>query len=302
MAGAVRAVAVGAQQPVLLGERERLLGAAGLGERVQRARLGQQALAQGGECRRVLRVEASYAVGPGVQAAQHLLGVPVAQRLGQRTDLRAIAPGGGEPGDRGRRPCGQPPDQVGEHRSGLDRRQLVGVADQHQPRIGAHRLQQPRHHRERDHRGLVDHDDVVGQGVAAVVPEAGRGVRAPAQQTVHRRRGEPLQAPPVLGVETRPGSLLRLADRLQQPGGRLAGRSGQGDPQLAGVGAGRRLRRQHGQQARDGRGLAGAGAAGEDGGPLLRRGERDGALVGRPRAGEEPFGMGGQERRVDLRR
>ena len=71
----------------------------------------------------------------------------------------------------------QPLHEVGEHRPGLDRGELVGVADQDQPGLGPHRLEQPGHHRQRDHRGLVDHDDVVRQPVVAVVAEARRGVR-----------------------------------------------------------------------------------------------------------------------------
>jgi hypothetical protein len=48
---------------------------------------------------------------------------------------------------------------IGKHRPGLDRRQLIGVADQHQACARAYGIEQPRHHRERDHRHLIhDHD------------------------------------------------------------------------------------------------------------------------------------------------
>ena len=59
-------------------------------------------------------------------------------------------------------------DDVAEHGAGLDRGQLLGVADEDQAGVGADRLEQPGHQRERHHGGLVDHDDVVGQPVEAV--------------------------------------------------------------------------------------------------------------------------------------
>ena len=121
-------------------------------------------------------------------------------------------------------------DEVGEHGTGLDRRQLVGVADQHQPGVGAHRLEQPGHHRQRDHRGLVDDDHVVGQPVGAVVAEPDAAVGSPAQQPVQRRGLQARQAVAVGGVRQ---AGRRLPHGLLQPGGRLAGRGGQGDPGCA---------------------------------------------------------------------
>ena len=56
--------------------------------------------------------------------------------------------------------------------------ELSGVADEHQPRVGADRLEQSRHQRQRHHRGLVDDHDVVGQAIAAVVARTGCGSRA----------------------------------------------------------------------------------------------------------------------------
>ena len=128
----------------------------------------------------------------------------------------------------------EPLDQVGEHRAGLDGGELVGVADQHQPGLRAHRLEQPGHHRQRHHRGLVDDDHVVRQPVVAVVAEPGRRVRAPAEQPVQGHRLQPGEPGLVVGARSLPTSSL---DRLLQPGGGLAGRRGEGDPQrrLAGV-------------------------------------------------------------------
>ena len=68
--------------------------------------------------------------------------------------------------------------QIGEHCAGLHRCQLIRIADQQQAGLRAHRLQQPGHHGQRHHRGLVDDDDIVRQPVPAVVPEPRRGVRA----------------------------------------------------------------------------------------------------------------------------
>ena len=48
-------------------------------------------------------------------------------------------------------------------------------------------LGEPRHQRQRHHRGLVDDHDVVGQPVAAVVAEAAVGAGLPAEQAVERR-------------------------------------------------------------------------------------------------------------------
>ena len=80
------------------------------------------------------------------------------------------------------------PDDVAEHRAGLDRRELAGIADQDEPGVGPHRLDQPGHQRQRHHRGLVDDHDVVRQPVAAVVAEAAVAAGPPAEQPVQRRR------------------------------------------------------------------------------------------------------------------
>ena len=100
--------------------------------------------------------------------------------------------------------------EVAEHRAGLDRRELVRVADQHQPGVRAHRLEQPGHQRQRHHRRLVDDDHVVGQPVVPVVPEpaaaraaspaAGAGSRPVRARSVGagrpRRDAPPAAGPP----------------------------------------------------------------------------------------------------------
>ena len=123
--------------------------------------------------------------------------------------------------------CVQPVDQIRQHRARFHRRQLVGIADEDQPRIRAHRLQQSRHHRQRHHRRLVDDDHVVRQPIAPVVPEPRRRVRPAPEQPVQRRRMHSRQRLLV--------GLVQLADlqlhRLLQSCRRLARRRRQRDPQ-----------------------------------------------------------------------
>ncbi len=91
---------------------------------------------------------------------------------------------------------------------------------------GPHRLQQASHHRQRHHRRLVDHHHVVGQPVVAMVPEPRRGVGAGAEQPVQRDRADPGQ-PSLIGGRQLGDFVL---DRLLEPGGGLAGRCGERDP------------------------------------------------------------------------
>ena len=189
------------------------------------------------------------------------------------------------------------PDDVAEDGARLDRGQLPGVADQHEPGLRPHRLHQPRHERERDHRGLVDDDDVVGQAVAAVVAEAAVAVGAPAEEPVQRRRlgGEELRADGVADVE--PGGLL--VHGLLQAGGRLARRRREGDERL-GVARRRGLLGQESDDPRDGRRLAGAGAPGDDGEAMLHGGRARLALALVVHVGEEPGQPLGEGLLVDV--
>ena len=150
-----------------------------------------------------------------------------------------------------------------------------GVADEDQPRAGPHRLDEPRHQRQRDHRGLVDDHDVVRQAVAAIVAEAAVRAGPPAEQAVQRARLDVLQA----------GG----AHRVGQPGGGDGGRRRERDQRV------RLLLEQQRDDVGDGRGLPGAGTAGDDREPapdgrlggerLARVGEplRDPARRARPR-------------------
>ena len=116
------------------------------------------------------------------------VGVAAPDGLGHGADGAAEAVHAAEDDDAGAgRPVVGRADDVPEHGAGLDRRQLPGVADEDQARLRAHRLEQPGHLRERDHRGLVDDHDVVGQPVAAMVAEAALAVGAPAEQAVQGR-------------------------------------------------------------------------------------------------------------------
>ena len=87
----------------------------------------------------------------------------------------------------------RPVDQVAEHGPGLDRSELVRVAHEHQARRGPQRLEQPRHHRQRHHRALVDHHHLVRQPVRRVVPEAAARAGTPAQEPVQRHGSEVAQ-------------------------------------------------------------------------------------------------------------
>ena len=82
------------------------------------------------------------------------------------------------------------PDDVAEHGAGFDRRELLGVSDDDQARVGTQRLEQPGHHGQRHHGGLVDDDDVVAQRVRPVVPEPGPVAAAPPEEPVKRRSAE----------------------------------------------------------------------------------------------------------------
>ena len=141
--------------------------------------------------------------------------------------------------------------------------ELPGVADEDEPRLRPHRLDQPRHERERDHRRLVDDHDVVRQPVAAVVAEAAVAVGAPAEQPVQRRgvrgraaargrrRSTSSPAASSCTASSRRAAALPVGAASATSGGGAAGRRG--------------LLGEQRDDPRDGRRLAGAGAAGDDG-------------------------------------
>ena len=114
---------------------------------------------------------------------------------------------------------------VAEHRSRFHRSELVPVAEEDEPGAVVEGSDQLRHEGERDHRGLVDHDQVEGERVVPVVAESG-GTADKTQEPVQRRDIiRNAVADGFAAVQASP----RIPDRLLEPGCRLAGRRGQGD-------------------------------------------------------------------------
>ncbi len=107
--------------------------------------------------------------------------------------------------------------EIAEDRARLHGGELVGVPQQDQARLGVQRAEQAVHHRQVDHRALVDQHHLRGQRVALVVPEL--AARRVAQQAVQRGRGRRVQA------SLPEGSLHAAA---QSVGGLARGR-GEGD-------------------------------------------------------------------------
>ena len=209
---------------------------------------------------------------PGGQGRDHRVAVARPDRVRERVDPRAVAIDVLEDDDA----VSPGPHDVAEHRPGLDRRQLAGIADEHQPCLRPHRLDQPRHQRERDHRRLVDDHDVVRQPVAAVVPEAAVAVGPPAQQPVQRRRLEREQLGADLG---RHGERRRRGvHRLLQPRLRLARRRGERHERRGITGRGGLLGQQR-DDPRHRRRLARARPAGDDREAVTHGGCRGRALL-----------------------
>jgi hypothetical protein len=192
-------------------------------------------------------------------------------RVGEGTSER-VAGGVAHPGAHPRPRTGGP-DDVAEHGAGLDGGQLAGVADEHEAGVGPDRLDEARHERQRDHRRLVDDDDVVREPVGAVVAEAAVAVGSPAEQAVQRRGLEREEVRADRSVDRELRSLL--VHRLLQPGGGLAGRRGERDEQVRRARS-RGLLGQERDDARDGSRLAGARTPGDDGkAPQDRRDGRE---------------------------
>ena len=87
----------------------------------------------------------------GVEGSDHRVCIAHSQCFGQLADLLAVAVSRRERYDRRVRPTLEPADEVRQHGPGIHRGQLVGVAHEDQPGVGPHRLEQARHHRQRDH-------------------------------------------------------------------------------------------------------------------------------------------------------
>ena len=116
--------------------------------------------------------------------------------------------------------------EVGEDLAGIDRGELMRVADQDQRCARGQRVEQRVHQLEIDHRGFVDDHRADGQRALRVMGEAAAAVAEQAVQRLRdrRRRGE--RAIGVGGVRDR-GELL--ADHLGEPVRRLAGLRGERD-------------------------------------------------------------------------
>ncbi len=269
VAYAERPLAVRAEQPAPVEERQCEVCVAGLGRPEHAERVRHDEIADA--ARGVVDVDELDVLAARLEQRDGPVGVAGSDRLGQGADRLAEPVRGDERGDAHAGLLLHRLDEVREHRARLHRGELERVADQDQPAAEPDRLQQPGHHRQRDHRGLVDHDHVVGQPVVAVVTEPRRRVRAGPQEPV---QGDGAHAGQPLAVGGRKLRDLRLYGLLQ-PGGGLAGRRGEGDADR-GVARQLGLLRAQRQQGRDGRRLAGAGPAGEH-----RRGVGQGHAGGR---------------------
>src|SRR5690606_22887580 len=151
-------------------------------------------------------------------------------------------------------------EDAGEDVAGFDRRELVGVADQDQAGAGGDGFGELGHQREVDHRGFVDDDDVVRQRVVGVVAHA-RGVGDGAEQAMQGGAGGG-QGFEQGRVDAGGGERLQgSADAGGHAFGGAAGGGGERDPRGGPAGL-RGLGDEEDEQAGDGGGLAGAGAAG----------------------------------------
>ena len=224
--------------------------------------------AQRRQGRGVVGVEQLDVVAAGAEQVEARSASPSVDRRGQVVDLGPEPVGVASDGDgvgvaarSGRRRGRRAPPRPRPRRAGRGRRPAPAGS---RTRTAS---TQPGHHRQRDHRRLVDDDHVVRQPVAAVVAEPVAAAALPSQEPVEGLRRRLADR----GARGRRSavSAQRRADRLLEPGGGLAGRGGQGDPQRT-VG----LVGEQGEQTRDRGRLAGARAAGEDGGPLPGRRER----------------------------
>ncbi len=74
--------------------------------------------------------------------------------------------------------------QIAQDGTGLYRRQLILVTEQHQTSMGRQCVEQIGHHFQVDHRGFVHHQYIQRQAIAGVVPEM-PGAGTTAEQTVH---------------------------------------------------------------------------------------------------------------------
>ena len=157
---------------------------------------------------------------------------------------------------------------IAEHGPRLHRGELILVAEQDQAGVARQCIEQPCHHRQIDHGGLIHHQQVEVQRVARVVAELAAPRNDPEQPVQGARFGGDRLHP--LGGQIE--GLQGRTDTLGEARRRLAGGGHQPDRwRLARLQAGLH---QNGEQFGHSRGLAGAGAAGDHRKGARRRGGR----------------------------
>src|SRR5690606_789553 len=153
-------------------------------------------------------------------------------------------------------------EDAGEDVAGFDGGELVRVADEDEAGVVGDGVDELGHQGQVDHRGFVDDDHVERQRVVGVVAEAG-AVGDGAEQAVQGGAAGG-QGFDDVGVGACGGQRLQgVADAFGHAFRGAAGGRGQGDARV-GAAFGARLFDQLHQELCDGRGLAGAGAAGDE--------------------------------------
>ncbi len=182
---------------------------------------------------------------------------------------------------------------IAEHGPRLHRGELILVAEQDQAGVARQCIEQPRHHRQIDHGGLIHHQQVEVQRVARVVAELAAPRNDPEQPMQGARFGGDRLHP--LGGQIE--GLQGRADTLGEARRRLAGGSHQPDRRgLARLQAGLH---QNGEQFGDRGGLAGAGAAGDHRkGARRRRGRRQLLAIAAERLGHQHIQLAQIARRL----
>ena len=223
MPHAERALAMSTQDPVGAERRERARRIASDGRGHHTGGGGQHVLAHGGQgdgVRGAVEADQLDAVG----LLDHLTGsrgVPGEDGLGEAVDLLVGAEVRAQPGDvaAGLRHQRAGLFDVCQDRPGLDRAQLVRIAQQDQARLGGQCRHQVPHQLQRHHGGLVDHHHVVRQwGARPVLQMHGAGPRPEKFVQCAAPEAQAAREP--------------LRDGRLQPGRRLARGGGQGHPRV----------------------------------------------------------------------
>jgi len=119
-------------------------------------------------------------------------------------------------------------DEVTQDGASLDRRELVGVADQYEARPWGHGAQQFFHQAQVDHRGLVDHDELCDQRVVGTMLERVRRGGVAEQAMKRARLRQPFAQAGVNCVGVGQAAELGVDGLLHARCG-PAGRCGEGD-------------------------------------------------------------------------